>query len=319
MNPQRTRIAVLCLALAGLCGVVPAVKAQNVGSYGMGTKKPPPSPETLSDITITETMQKAVVGKPLPLDGAFYDHSGTEVTIRELIGNKPTILVPVYFACPKLCGLMAQNMIETLRALRKLDGKLVAGDAFNLVMFSINKNENLYQAGPKRTEFHQGYDGRADNVSGVYYLSANGGQGKHTKDQAAETIRELTDAMQFRFVVPKEDKKEREIQHPTAILVLSPAGMVSSYNTELSLDPLDLQQQLKIAALEGTGTTSSRSSLGCFFGDDNPNSWYSFVMRVMAIVALPCLAVAILVVYNARRRARSEREQIDPSKTLEGH
>ncbi len=306
------------LAIAGLCLSASAVLGQNVGSYGMGVKPPPPSPETLNDLTITEAMQRVVLGKSLPLDGVFYDHHGTAVTIRELLGNKPAILVPVYFNCPKLCGLMAQNLIETLRALRKLDSKLVAGEAFQVILFSIDKKEFPQQAFKKRDHFHAELDGRKSDVPGIWYLSANAGQKTHTQDQASETILELTEAMKFKFVVPPEDKKGREIQHGTAILVLTPAGMVSSYNTELSLDPADLKKQLELAATGATGTTSSRSSLSCFLGDENPNSPYRWAMRILGWASVPFLGVVGTVILLARRRARIERLVGIPSTNTEG-
>ena len=308
----------LFLAIAALGSVVSIALAQNVGSYGMGTKPPPPSPETLNDLTITEKMQREVLGKSLPLDGTFYDHNANAVIIRELLGNKPAILVPVYFNCPKLCGQMAQNLIETLRALRKLDSKMVAGEAFQVVLFSIDKKEFPQQAFKKRDHFHMELDGRKSDVSGIWYLSANAGQKTHTQDQASETILELTHAMKFTFVVPPEDKKGREIQHGTAILVLTPTGTVSSYNTELVLDPVDLKTQLETAAAGGTGTTSSRSSLSCFLGDENPNSPYRWAMRVLGWSAVPFLGVIGYVVVLARRRARNERLVANPSTNTEG-
>jgi protein SCO1/2 len=318
MTRTPLRLLQLFLALAGLGYGASIAVGQNVGSYGMGTKPPPPSPETLKDLTITEQMQKEVLGKPLPLDGTFYDHNGTALTIRELLGNKPAILVPVYFNCPKLCGQMAQNLIETLRALRKLDSKMVAGEAFQVVLFSIDKKEFPQQAFKKRDHFHMELDGRKSEVPGIWYLSANAGQKTHTQDQASETILELTKAMKFTFVVPPEDKKGREIQHGTAILVLTPTGLVSSYNTELSLDPVDLKKQLELAATGATGTTSSRSSLSCFLGDENPNSPYRWAMRILGWVSVPFLGVVGTVIFLARRRAKNERLVVNPSTNTEG-
>jgi protein SCO1 len=309
------RLFLMMLVFASVGGFT---LAQNVGSYGMGPKVPPPSPETLKDLTITEEMQKQVLGKALPLDGTFYDHNAKAVTIRELMGNKPTILVPVYFNCPKLCGQMAQNLIETLRALRKLDPKMVAGEAFNVVLFSIDKKEFPQQAFKKRDHFHLELDGRKTDVPGIWYLSGNAGQWTHTKDQADANIHELTDAMKFTFVVPPDDKKGREIQHGTAILVLTPAGTVSSYNIELALAPAELKQQLETAAAGGTGTTSSRSSLSCFLGDENPNSPYRWAMRILGWASVPFLGVVGTVIYLARRRARYERTVATPSTNPEG-
>ena len=293
------------LPLAVLCATAGVALGQNVGSYGLGVKPPPPSPETLANLAIPEETQKSVLGKTLPLDGTFYDHTGRAVTLRELIAGKPTILVPVYFNCPKMCGELASNLLKTLRDLRATDKTLVAGEKFNLIMFSFDKKEFPQQAFKKREIFHFEYDGRAPSQEGIWYLSANAGQKTHTVDQAEATILELTTAMKFPFVVPPEDKKGREIQHSTAILVLTPTGMVSSYNTELVLDPKDLRDQIDKAGAGELGTTSGRSALPCFLGSD-PTGWYRIAMRILGWVAVPFVLLAFGLVVMTRLKAKRD-------------
>jgi len=295
----RFAIAACLLAMAG------SARAQNVGSYGRATKPPPPSPEVLANLNIPEESQKALLGKVLPIDGEWFDHDARSVSLRELVGGKPTILVPVYFNCPRLCGETIASMIETLRELRKLDPKLKAGDAFNLVFFSFDKKEFPQQARKRRELFHIEYDGRSPETEGVWFLSANKGQLAHMTDAADATIHTLTDAMKFPFVVPAEDKKGRELQHPTAILVLTPTGAVSSYNTEFALDARDLQKQLKFAADGQNGTTSARSALACFLGDDL-TGYYRTAMRILGWTALPVLMAVAGIVAMARMKAKQE-------------
>lgn len=304
------------LAVAVLACATAAAPAQNVGSYGMGTKPPPPSPETLGKLDIPEETQKKVLGTTVPLDGTFYDHTGAAVTLRDVIGGKPTLLVPVYFKCPMLCNQTIENLLIAFRQMQAADPKMAAGNAFNVAFFSIDSFEHPQQANGRRSMFHQDYDGRGKDTPGVWFLSANPtNQGKNA-EAAHSTITQVTDAIGFKFVrlnVKKQvevapDKVAQEIQHPSAVLVLTPTGRVSSYNTQLAYGADQLAEQVKTAAGEGTGSTSSTPSLACFLGGEGPEGWYKFTMRVMAIVAVPVVVVAGLVVWRARVRAKREGE-----------
>lgn len=304
------------LAVAVLACAAAAAPAQNVGSYGMATKPPPPKPETLQSLSISEEKQKEVLGKTIPLDGTFYDHTGAAVTLREVIGGKPTVLVPVYFKCPMLCNQTIENLLIAFREMRQSDPRMSAGDAFNVAFFSIDSFEHPMQASGRRDAFHFEYDGRKREVPGVWFLSANPtNRGDHAA-AAHATITQVTDAIGFHFVrlnnkKQKEvepDKVANEIQHPSAVLVLTPTGKVSSYKTQLMFDSRKLAEQVRTAAAGETGSTSSTPSLACFFGDANDtNGIYRIAMRIMAAVAVPVVIAAGLVVWRARVRAKAEK------------
>jgi protein SCO1 len=256
-----------------------------------------------------------VLGTTIPLDGTFYDHTGTAVSLREVIGGKPTLLVPVYFKCPMLCNQTIENLLVALRQMRQADPTMSAGDAFHVVFFSIDSFEHPQQANGRRNAFHFELDGRDKDTPGVWFLSANPtNRGDHAV-AAHATITRVTDAIGFKFVrmnVKKQkevepDKVAQEIQHPSAVLVLTPTGRVSSYNTQLVYRADELAAQVKTASDEGTGSTSSTPSLACFFGGEGPEGWYKFTMRVMAAVAVPVVIVAGLVVWRARARAKAEK------------
>jgi protein SCO1/2 len=298
----RTTLARLAPAVVLACALASAASAQNVGSYGMATKPPPPSPETLGKLEITEETQKKVLDTTPPLDGTWYDHTGAAVSLREVIGGKPTVLVPIYIRCPQLCSVTIDNLVTCLRQMRERDREMTPGKAFNLVFFSIDDHEHPKIAGPRRDLFHHELDGRSGDEPGVWFLAANPGQ--FSDPSAADrTIREVTDALGYHFV--KADKKGREIQHPTAVLVLTPTGRVSSYNTAIAFDAAELSEQVKTAAAGKTGTTSPLSSLACFLGTD-PTGMYRTAMRILGWAAVPAVAAVGLVVYRGWRRSRAD-------------
>lgn len=289
-------VVVLVCALAG------TATAQNVGSYGMATKPPPPTPETLGKLEISEETQKKLLGTTPPLDGTWYDHAGTSVTLREVIGGKPTILVPIYIRCPRLCSETIENLMTCLRQMRERDREMTPGKAFNLVFFSIDDHEHPLIAAPRRELFNKDLDGRTNDELGVWFLAANRGQFSDPA-VADRTIHEVTDAIGYHFV--KADKKGREIQHPTAILVLTPTGRVSSYNTAIAFDANELIAQIRTASEGKTGTTSGLASLACFLGTD-PTGMYRTAMRILGGVSFPVLLVVCGLVVMSWRRAKRD-------------
>ena len=297
----RTTLARYVPVVVLVCAIAGNVTAQNVGSYGMATKPPPPTPETFEKMEISEETQKKILGTTPPLDGTWFDHTGASVSLREVIGGKPTILVPIYIRCPQLCSLTIENLMSCLRQMREKDREMTPGKAFNLVFFSIDDHEHPRIAAPRRELFHGDLDGRSSDEPGVWFLSANRGQ--FSDPSAADrTIREVTDAIGYHFV--KADKKGREIQHPTAVLVLTPTGRVSSYNTAISFDARELIGQVETAADEKMGTTSPLAALACFLGTE-PSGLYRTAMRILGGVSVPVLlAVGGVVFLNWRRAQR---------------
>jgi protein SCO1/2 len=73
-------------------------------------------------------------GEFLPLDAIFTNEQGDKVSLGQLI-DKPTLLLPVYFNCPRICSFDMANLALALQQ-TKIDP-----DSFNIVTFSFNDQE----------------------------------------------------------------------------------------------------------------------------------------------------------------------------------
>jgi len=73
-------------------------------------------------------------GEFLPLDAVFTNEQGDKVSLGQLI-DKPTLLLPVYFNCPRICSFDMANLALALQQ-TKIDP-----DSFNIVTFSFNDQE----------------------------------------------------------------------------------------------------------------------------------------------------------------------------------
>src|SRR5689334_23383239 len=72
----------------------------------------------------------------LPLETTFRDETGRTVTLGEYFGDKPVMLVPVYYECPMLCNLTMGDLVKVLKIITQKPGK-----DFRVVMLSIDPRE----------------------------------------------------------------------------------------------------------------------------------------------------------------------------------
>ena len=311
------------LAFAGSGAV-----AQNVGSYGMAPKPGAIEPESAAKLQVKQNLNATI-----PLDTVLYDHDNRPVTLRELMGGKPTILVPAYYRCPKLCNEVLNGVLRVLREMQAVDPEFSAGKAFHVVTFSVDAHEPYARARMKREEYLKQYDGRDPNQPGWWFLSATPGQFSDV-DAAKKNVRQLTNALGYPFLVadhkveknangadclenewgelePLGDRprpqgsKERDIQHSSAILFITPDGRISRYMLGVDYDKTTVRRSLIEAADGKIGTKTDQIALLCL-QYDNVTGHYKPSMRILGFVAAPFVLLIAAIVYFTRRKARRE-------------
>ena len=214
------------------------------------------SASTLDAATALRDSQ-AAIGRSVA-GHALLDIQGRPVRLADYRG-KPLLVSFIYTGCFQVCPTTTRSLAVAVEQLAEVFG----GDKFNVVTFSIDARESQLLAKPKREFYLKEYDGRDANRPGWWFLTATPGQ---FNDVAAskKTIRELTNALGYPFqfvdakrqydpdtakkvienawgeMVPYEtantdlvkrmmSRKETDIEHPSAIAVLTPDGRVSQY------------------------------------------------------------------------------------------
>lgn len=225
-----TALAVVCAlpapATAGPDGVVPDHERPRSNKY--------------------EARIDEMIGAQVPLEVAFRDEGDKPVTLRECIGGKPTILVPVYYRCPMLCTEVLNGL---LKALRGMPPGFDAGDKFNVVTVSMDPKEHGELATEKKKAYLGEY-GRPGAEAGWRFLTG-------TKD----AVQVLLDTVGYRF---EFDKMLKEYNHPSALIILSPEGKVTRYFYGIGYDKEYKIDGPEVTAANGTRTqptTTLRLSL----------------------------------------------------------
>ena len=233
------------------------------------------------------------LGAETPLDAAFVDAEGREVRFGELLGDRPTLLVLLYYECPMLCDLVLDGVVRSLKAVG-----FTPGADFSLVALSIDPDETIELARSKRDGYLQRY-GRTVQPEGWRFVVGD-----------EEAIRAVANAVGFEYVyVPSSG----EYAHAAGITLLTSDGRVSRYLFGIEFAPRDLRFAL-IEASEGRiGSTVDKFLLRCFHYDPARGRYGFAIMN--SIRFLGGLTVALLAWFVLRALRRDRKQRVRPTRS----
>lgn len=254
---------------------------------------PGPKPVGLPADQVPEQLEGIEIAQPLgevvPLDADFTDSTGAGVRLGDLVGDRPALLVPVYYDCPMLCGMVLETLVKSLRTL-----KLDTGTDFDVIVFSFDASETVEDAANARRRAVRDY-GRGD--AGWHFLV--GGE--------SEIDRLMTDI----GFATNRDAESGDFAHAAALYVLTTDGRISRLFFGLSYPPRDLRLALVEAGEGSIGSLVDQVLLYCFVYDPATGRYSAAILKIVrAAGILTALAIAILVFWTWRReRSRAMREQ----------
>ncbi len=224
----------------------------------------------------------------LPLDLAFRDEAGRDITLREYFDGKPVILVLAYFRCPMLCDQVLNGMARAM-----LDLPFDAGKEYRVLTVSFDPEETPEMARAKKKTYLDRY-GRPGAADGWHFLTGS-----------AESIRRLTDAVGFRY---RWDERHQQYAHAAGIVVLTPSGKVSKYFRDVRYSPRDLRLGLVEASENRIGTPADQVLLFCFHYDPEEGRYGPAVMNFVRLGGvLTVLGVGVFALVLWRREWRRAR------------
>src|SRR5262249_42997969 len=232
------------------------------GGAASMAQAPPPGvpPEDTTGIGIFEHL-----GSQVPLDLAFTDDKGAAVTLRDYFrGDRPVVLLLVYYSCPSMCNDLLNGLTDSLRKL-----EWTAGDQFRIVTVSIDPRETSELAGNKKLGYIDYYK-RPAAADGWAFLT-----GKQ------ESITALASAVGFGY---RYEERTGLFTHAATVMVCTPGGKLSRYINDLVIDPATLKLALTEAA-EGTIGSPMQALMlrWCYMYDPSQGRYVVAARKVMAI------------------------------------
>jgi protein SCO1/2 len=221
---------------------------------------------TTGEIGVVEEL-----GSRVPLEARFTDEEGRQLALGELIRG-PTLLSLLYYRCPNACDLLLVGAAEAVRGL-----SLEPGRDFTLLTVSIDERETPEDAR------------RAKRIALASIQKPFPPEAWRFLTGSAESIDELADAVGIGF-----RRNGEEIDHPLALVVLSPEGRVTRYLLGSEFLPMDVHLSLLAAAKGTVGPTVARVMRFCLRYDAQNRRFVFNTLKVSAVVILSLAAALVL-------------------------
>jgi protein SCO1/2 len=223
------------------------------------------------------------LGATIPLDLQFLNEKSEKVTLRQLI-NKPTILSFVYFDCPGLCSPLLEGVGAVIK---KSD--LVLGQDYQVITISFNFRDTPEKAKAKKDRFVQRYS--KGHQDGWIFLTTD--SLSITKITGSTGF--ITKAVGFDFV------------HPSAIIAISPKGIITRYLYGISFLPVDFKMSIYEASKEQTGSSIQKVMMLCYTYDPENKRFGLDVTKITGSIIIFFLVVFVIVYLLNPRKYRKKK------------
>jgi protein SCO1/2 len=271
--------------MALFAGSPPAVPA----STAAATDEPrAPAPPDRRPAAMAGAAFDQRIGAALPLDAVFRNEAGETVRLGDYFDGRPVVLMPAYYRCPMLCGVVLDGLARALSAL-----PFEVGSAFAVVTFSFDPEDPPARAAAKKTDLLSTFR-RPGAATGWHFLTGEEG-----------SIRRLAEAIGFRYAY---DPGTSQYAHASGVVVATADGRVSRYFFGVEYAPRDLRLALVEASERRLGSRIDRLLLLCFTYDPTTGRYTRAALGAMRLGgAMTALALGVFVALMLRREGRRAR------------
>jgi protein SCO1/2 len=249
------------IALLAVCASASAW-SQAAPKLQPGDAIPNQKPSILDQVGLDQRLNQQV-----PLDLAFVDDNGQAVQLQQYFGQKPVLLMLVYYQCPMLCTQVLNGFTGAMNGIVRFN----IGREFNVVTVSIDPRDTAQDAAAAKKRYLQRYR-RAGAAEGWHFLTGK-------KDQ----IDALAQAVGFRYAWDPEIK---QYAHASGIMLLTPSGRVAQYYYGIEYAPRDIQFGLIEASKGKIGNVVDQVLLYCYHYDPRQGKYGAAIFNVLRLTAL---------------------------------
>lgn len=228
------------------------------------------------------------LGGTLPLDAILRDETGASLALGSLFGERPVVLVPVYFKCPMLCGVVLDNIVRSLSAVG-----LEPGREMEIVIFSFNPEDGPEQA-RERKQYILSRFPELTGKEAWHFLTADG-----------DTITRLTGAIGFRY---ERIPETGDFSHTSGIVVATPEGKISRYFFGIDYPGRDVRLALVEAADRKIGSLTDHALLFCFRYNPATGRYNALTLNIVRLAGVATvIALGLALALTLRRDRKNGR------------
>ncbi len=251
------------------------------------------------------------LGDKVPADLPFLDEAGKKVTLADYLGQRPLVVVPIFYKCQTGCALITEELTKTLMASDRPHGMMpvasvgkehpfVLGKDLEVVMLSIDPRETPELATDKKSLILNTIFDKSHPDDPLFQAAQSHW---HLLTGSLANIHRVTDALGFRYYY---NPATGVIRHPTCSVIVSPNGTISSYTIGNEFPPKLLDDDLSLAAKNQVGPKADQSFMfGCLMLDPATGRIRFVVeniVRAGCVVTLLVMSLSIfLMVRNEKK------------------
>jgi len=216
------------------------------------------------------------VGASLPLHVAMKTSKGEATTLgRYFDGRRAVVLVPGYYTCTQLCGLVMHGVLEALGQ------SGVAPSTWRVVGFSIDPSDTTSAARQRE----------ADDLAYARFLASNGMWRAEAPPALDLLTLDETAVTTLKQVLRIDALRaaDSSIDHAAGFIIATPDGRVTRHFSGVRFAPRDLRLALIEASQGRVGTVSDQWVLLCSHFDPSVGRHTGSLMlalRVFGILGL---------------------------------
>ncbi len=227
------------------------------------------------------------LGEQIDLGLKFKDTTGREVALSDyFVGHRPVIITPVYFSCPRLCGLLLDGALKLFKSM-----DLQIGAEYQVLSVSFNPKDSLESAHSKSEKYFT-------DLANTRNLKERAGWDFLIGDP--EPVRALMQQIGFKYIKDKDD-----FAHSAILVLLTPDGKISRYFFGIDFPPWDVRLSLIEASQGGIGSLLDHALLLCFRFDPTKGKYTWVVLSSLRIAgAITVVFLVGFVFYLSRKYGR---------------
>lgn len=155
----------------------------------------------------------------------FVDSDGERGALKNfLVADRPFILVPIFYNCPRLCGLTVSGVVDLVNQM-----SLSLGSDYSVIFYSFNPDDTTKDAAEKRAKTVSRLSRPPVAPSAVRFLTAS-----------PSTIQAINEQLDFRIRYA-----DKELEHSSAIFIVRPDGTVQRYFAGVEFSASRIAQALR--------------------------------------------------------------------------